>query len=80
METSSVSAATSVVQQQLAPSQPQEAPRPRESQQPTQVQAASNQNPPQRAERPEQAQQPQAPQPVVNAQGQKTGSIINTTA
>lgn len=80
MEMSSVNAATSGVQQQSVPSQPQEAQRSREKQEPMQVQAPSNQNPPQRAERSEQAQKPQAPQPVVNAQGQKTGSIINTTA
>lgn len=34
----------------------------------------------QRQERPEQAERPEPPRPVVNAQGQKTGTIINTTA
>jgi len=37
----------------------------------------------QRAERSEQAERPERseqPRPVVNAQGQKTGTIINTTA
>lgn len=32
------------------------------------------------AENPERAQRPEQPKPVVNAQGQKTGTIINTTA
>lgn len=35
---------------------------------------------PERPERPERAERPEAPKPVVNAQGQKTGTIINTTA
>lgn len=33
-----------------------------------------------RNQRPEGAERPEPPKPVVNAQGQKTGTIINTTA
>lgn len=41
---------------------------------------SQNAAPPERPERPERAERPETPKPVVNAQGQKTGTIINTTA
>ena len=36
--------------------------------------------PVQRTQQPEQVERPEPPKPVTNAQGQKTGTIINTTA
>lgn len=91
MAIDSVGSAASAVQQQVPARQvqPQASPPPpersreeggevvsRESQ-PTTVQAAPQQASVQQAERPE---QPEQLKPVVNAQGQKTGTIINTSA
>lgn len=36
--------------------------------------------PVQQTKQPEQVERPEPPKPVTNAQGQKTGTIINTTA
>ncbi len=45
------------------------------------VQAAPRQpQPAQQTQQPEQVERPEPPKPVTNAQGQKTGTIINTTA
>lgn len=85
MAINSVSSATSAVQQQkpVMAKEPQQPPveRPREKSEAMAASApqppAQQSAPPQRAERPERAEQPK---PVVNAQGQKTGTIISTTA
>jgi hypothetical protein len=92
MAIDSVSLAANAVQQQVPARQLQPQPQPQASppppersregeggtvlreSQPTAVQAAAQQTSTQQAERPEQ------PKPVVNAQGQKTGTIINTSA
>lgn len=85
MAITSVSAATSgLPQQQVAARQPQESqearPAPVAARQPEQPQRAERSEAAPRPERNEEARPAEAPQPVVNAQGQKTGSIINTTA
>lgn len=83
MEISSVGSSASVTQQFTAIKQAQEeqpAVRPQEN---VETQARRSQSPPASAERsasPEMAERQEAPKPVVNAQGQKTGTIINTTA
>lgn len=76
MAINSVSASTSAVQQ-LQP-KPQEVKPQRAAED-----AAKPQEPPKRAEAPresERSESKQEPRPVVNAQGQKTGTIINTSA
>lgn len=87
MEINSVGLTNGAVQQQLeTPRQPRQeiAERPRENTDASRSSeaqtAASQQAPVRRAERPVQAERPEQPKPVVNAQGQKTGTIINTTA
>ncbi len=55
------------------------APVARESQ-PVQAPATPQQAPVQQAQRSEPPEPPEPPKPVVNAQGQKTGTIINTSA
>jgi hypothetical protein len=85
MAITSVSAATSgLPQQQVASRQPQESqearPAPAAARPPEQPQRAERSEPAERPERNEEARSVEAPKPVVNAQGQKTGSIINTTA
>lgn len=80
MAMSSVNSATGGIQQQLTSRPSQEAERPRENQQAAVQSNAAKANPPQQPQRSEKVERPQAAQPVVNAQGQKTGSIINTTA
>jgi hypothetical protein len=80
MAISSVSAASGAVQQQqkvAVAKEPQQAPaeRPRESGEATV--ASAPQPPVQQVAQPQRAE---APKPVVNAQGQKTGTIINTAA
>lgn len=83
MEISSVGSSASVTQQFAAVKQSQEgqpAARPQEN---AEAQARQSQSSPAFAERsapPEGAERQEAPKPVVNAQGQKTGTIINTTA
>jgi len=78
MAINSVSTATSGIMQQQIAARPS-----RDSQEPRPAQAAKR-SPAQRPEntmRRDQAARPaEAPKPVINAQGQKTGSIINTTA
>lgn len=75
MAVDSVTAAATGIQQQYVPArQPQDAERPRgndEAARPREVKAP---------ERPQQPAPAEQPKPVVNAQGQKTGTIINTTA
>jgi hypothetical protein len=84
MDVSSASAATSGFQQQIATREIQESERPRASDEAARASARqADARPPQETaqpERNEQARQTEPPRPVVNAQGQKTGSIINTTA
>lgn len=92
MEVSSASLAAVSQQQQYPVARPAQESRPvREQEGQTQrAQARQAQNEaPQRAERNEQTQRAaqaqeakrqDQPKPVVNAQGQKTGTIINTTA
>lgn len=70
-------------QQQVTARQPQQeiAERPRENSDAARAsaaQAAANQQA--AAQRSAPAERPEQPRPVVNAQGQKTGTIINTTA
>lgn len=92
MEVSSASSAVASQQQQYPVARPSQESRPaRESggvaQQP-QARPAQNEAPQaterseqaQRVVQAEQAQRQEQPKPVVNAQGQKTGTIINTTA
>jgi len=75
MAVDSVTAATVSVQQQYAPArQPQDAERPRENNETARPRQA------QVTERQQQAAPAEQPRPVVNAQGQKTGTIISTTA
>lgn len=66
-----------------APEQPRQntdtAARAREANEARDVERAQSQSA-QRQSRPEQAERPEPPRPVVNAQGQKTGTIISTTA
>jgi hypothetical protein len=91
MEVSSASMASVSQQQQYPVARPSQEPRPaREGEGSQQTQPRPPQNEaPQRAERSEQsqraaqteqAQRQEQPKPVVNAQGQKTGTIISTTA
>jgi hypothetical protein len=72
------------VQRQQEPLQPAERPR-ENTETPTPARTRETQPPPpppeaRSAENPERAARPEAPKPVINAQGQKTGTIINTTA
>ena len=86
MAISSVSTATSggVQQQYASQRQSQETERSREPRSCTettremQTQAAERSSA--QSRRVESSQRPEQPKPVVNAQGQKTGTIINTTA
>lgn len=86
MEINAVNSATSAMQQspvqaRQGVSQPSE--RPSES---NVAQSRESQRPPppppeaRSADNPERPQRPEQPKPVVNAQGQKTGTIISTTA
>jgi hypothetical protein len=88
MEISSVSTGGSAVQQQLqfsaAKAVQEQAPPQRESSvnvraQETQTQARPSEQP-ERQQAATRDERQEAPRPVVNAQGQKTGTIINTTA
>lgn len=85
MAITSVSAATSgLAQQQVTARQSQESqevrPAPAAMRRPEQSQRAERSEPAPRPERNPESPPVAAPLPVVNAQGQKTGSIINTTA
>lgn len=92
MAVNGVGSSASAMQQQIAserqsqfqPSQPSEKPQPRASAAATRdTQQAQSQSRPERNERSSESQRPERdapPKPVVNAQGQKTGTIINTTA
>lgn len=86
MEISAAGSATSMMQQmpvQVRQERPATTERPPEN---TVTQSPQPQRPPpppqeaRSAENPERPQRPEPPKPVVNAQGQKTGTIINTTA
>lgn len=84
MEISAVSSANSTMQQMPVQAR-QELPQPSERPRENSVSESQPQKPPQppearSAENPERPQRPEQPKPVVNAQGQKTGTIISTTA
>lgn len=79
MEVSSVGSSSAAFQQQVTSrKQPEEsdlqATQPKEVESPQRTRQAESRT------RPERSEQPEQPKPVVNAQGQKTGTIINTTA
>ena len=85
MEASALSSATSSLQQQYSLPRPvQETKQPRQSettQSSTNTQQSSQTNEAAKASQDAQTQQQQQqPKPVVNAQGQKIGSIINESA
>jgi hypothetical protein len=91
MAINSVSSANSAVQQQQqqlqvaanqAQYRPTDGPRAEgEANRTPEAQVTSRQQEPvQRTAQPEQVERPEPPKPVTNAQGQKTGTIINTTA
>lgn len=85
MAVNSVSAPSSALQQQAAAErqaqfQAAERPQRQEASRGSEAPPPENRQRTREAERPEQAQRPEPPRPVVNAQGQKTGTIINTSA
>ena len=88
MAISTVSSAASAVQQQMIPNKREQ--EPVKQSESSRTQSSSQAERPRQAERAQeranqqervnQQQSAQPPKPVVNAQGQKTGTIINTTA
>jgi hypothetical protein len=83
MEIGAVSSSASTMQQMPVQAR-QEVPQPSERPRENSVAESQPQKPPppeaRSAENPERPQRPEQPKPVVNAQGQKTGTIISTTA
>ncbi|MEW6164886.1 MAG: hypothetical protein AB1642_07470 [Pseudomonadota bacterium] len=90
MAINAIGSASSAVQQQLPvqarqepPRQPEPASQPTEQPRETNViesREAQKPPPPPETRQAENSERPEPPKPVVNAQGQKTGTIINTTA
>jgi hypothetical protein len=85
MEVNTVNTASSLVQQQTYAGKPatQSVERSSQSEDTSKAAQAREAQAAQQAQAQQQAQQTrqtEAPKPVVNAQGQKTGTIINTTA